>query len=379
MVTRPTALVDVLMPVKNGMPYIKEALQGILAQTLRDFRVIVLDHGSSDDTAAYVKALAAQDARIEYHLCAHIQGLSNLRNEGLGLCTAPFIAMHDADDVSYSERFERSVAAMQADPSIAVLGTCADIIDSQGQCTGGMDLPCDRQGLWPYFFFYNPIAQPTVMVSKHWLDKYGARYGDDFVKILPEAERIRVPHVAEDYFFFAQFALVAKVVNMPEHLMKYRWHPSNTTINNFLPMTEICIKIGRYLARCHALTDGAPVFDPGLFANHGHRLIRFLGHGPDFSAEFKTLRGSMAAKGAAFDGFEREMALRHMYAHRGALHMLWRLAWFALRHKPKREEYYPVLSYIFDGKKGLEPPATSDDGHTLFFRSKARKAGAAAS
>lgn len=361
-------LVDVIMPVRNGMPYIQEAVQGLQAQTLSAFRVLVLDHASSDGTADYIRAVAALDARFEYRWCGDIQGLSNLRNEGLALCNAPFIAMHDADDVSHPERFARCVARMQADPDMAVLGTCSDVINEHGHIFSSLDMPCDAEGLWPYFFFFNPISQPTVMISRAWLQRFGARYGTDFVQLLPEDRQIRVPHVAEDYFFFAQFALVAKVVNMPDRLLKYRWYANNTSSKNYLIMTEVSIMISRFLADCHAATSGCAQFDPALFANHGHRLVRFLDRGPDFRKDFDRLYAALAPKGGRYEGFSREMALRRVYAHRGAAHMLLRLLHFATRYGAKREEYYPVLSYLMDGRKGLEPPSTQDGGRTLSFR-----------
>lgn len=361
-------LVDVVMPVKNGMPYIQEAVQGLQAQTLSAFRVLVLDHASTDGTADYIRSVAAQDARFEYRWCGDILGLSNLRNHGLELCTAPFIAMHDADDVSQPERLARCVARMQADPDIAVLGTCSDVIDENGHTFSQLDMPCDAEGLWPYFFFFNPISQPTVMIARSWLERLGARYGTDFVKILPEVRQIHVPHVTEDYFLFGQFALVAKVVNVPDRLLKYRWYANNTSSKNFLNMTEVAIKVSRFLADCHAATSGCERFDPALFANHGHRLVRFLDRGPDFRPDFERVYAALAPKGVRYEGFEREMLLRRVFAHRGALHMLWRLARFALRYGVKREEYYPVLSYLLDGRKGLEPPVSLDGGLTLSFR-----------
>lgn len=359
---------DVIMPVKNGMPYIEAAVKGIQSQTLKSFRVLVLDNGSTDGTAAYIKQVTESDPRFIYHDCKHIVGLSALRNHGLNLSDAPYIILHDADDISLPERFSTIISAMRADSEIAALGTNALIIDQNGAISGSLDVPTDQSGLWSYFFFLNPVSQPTVVLSRSWIQRLNARYGDVFIDVDGFAQNgLQIPHVAEDYFFFAQLALVAKVVNIPNLLLKYRWHSQNTSNQNFLSMTEAAIKISRFYAKAFACLKGVAPFDTAPFSTHGHRLIKFLGRSEDFSAELKAISQALASASSEDKYIQRRLALCKVYSNRVFWLMPLRLMMFCLRYGVRRAEVYPVLSYYLDRFSSIKTPVTSDDGYTLQY------------
>ena len=60
-----TLKLSVLMPVYNAMPYLEDAVLSILSQTYSDFEFIIIDDGSTDDSLALLKKLAAEDSRIQ--------------------------------------------------------------------------------------------------------------------------------------------------------------------------------------------------------------------------------------------------------------------------------------------------------------------------
>ena len=59
-------LISVLMPVRNGVTYIGEAIDSIIDQTLMDWELVIIDNASTDGTGAYVKRRAARDPRIVF-------------------------------------------------------------------------------------------------------------------------------------------------------------------------------------------------------------------------------------------------------------------------------------------------------------------------
>src|SRR2546430_16821957 len=93
-------LVSFVIPTYNCAPYLTESLESILAQTFRDFEVVVVDDGSTDHTWA-VLARYSDDATI---VRAPHGGLSAARNAGLSASRGEWIAFHDADDVALSDR-----------------------------------------------------------------------------------------------------------------------------------------------------------------------------------------------------------------------------------------------------------------------------------
>lgn len=88
-------LVSVIIPAYNAAPYIAEALRSVLAQTHGALDIIVVDDGSTDDTAAIAASLG--DPRIRV-VSQPNGGVSAARNKGLDLAKGEFIAFHDADD-----------------------------------------------------------------------------------------------------------------------------------------------------------------------------------------------------------------------------------------------------------------------------------------
>ena len=98
------ATFDVLLPVKDGMAFLAEALDSIVAQTWRDWRLIVLDHGSTDGSAELAAGYAMRDPRIIVRAFPNARGLSGLLNCGLELCDCKYVLRQDADDVSLPER-----------------------------------------------------------------------------------------------------------------------------------------------------------------------------------------------------------------------------------------------------------------------------------
>ena len=91
--------ITVLMPVRNGEQYIKEAIDSVLNQTLTDFEFLIIDDGSTDRTVEIIQGYT--DKRIRLIRKEH-QFIQNL-NEGLELASGSYIARMDADDIMHTE------------------------------------------------------------------------------------------------------------------------------------------------------------------------------------------------------------------------------------------------------------------------------------
>jgi glycosyltransferase involved in cell wall biosynthesis len=111
-----TALVAVITPAYNVGPWIGEAIDSVLAQTERRFQYIVVDDGSTDDTADIVRAKAAVDDRIRLVSTANA-GSGNARNLGIRESTAPFVAFLDGDDRWHPDFLRSQLEVMERTPS----------------------------------------------------------------------------------------------------------------------------------------------------------------------------------------------------------------------------------------------------------------------
>ena len=102
-------LVSVLMSVYNGAPTLEKAAASVLAQTYRDLELILCDDASTDDTWRIMQRIAAQDARVTVFQNKTNLGLGASLNECLARAQGAYIARQDADDVSDSDRIERTM------------------------------------------------------------------------------------------------------------------------------------------------------------------------------------------------------------------------------------------------------------------------------
>jgi glycosyltransferase involved in cell wall biosynthesis len=125
--------VTVIMPAYNRAAYLREAIDSVLAQTLSDLELIVVDDGSTDETAALLAAVG--DARLRCLRQEH-RGVSAAVNRGLRAARGEYIARLDSDDVWFPETLQTLAAVLDARPEIGAV-----YAKGQAMTAGGKPLP----------------------------------------------------------------------------------------------------------------------------------------------------------------------------------------------------------------------------------------------
>jgi glycosyltransferase involved in cell wall biosynthesis len=161
--------VSVVMPVYNAAPFLKQALDGILAQTYGDFELILINDGSTDDSEAIIRQYT--DPRIRY---SHQQnaGVAVTLNRGLGLATGKYIWRHDADDISLPTKLEKEVQFLESHPDYALCAVQVAFMTEQGKPAWSFRQPANeyfngvpfRQVEREHFSPYSPITHGTVLM-----------------------------------------------------------------------------------------------------------------------------------------------------------------------------------------------------------------------
>src|SRR5689334_5445893 len=119
--------VTVVMPAYNAARYVTEAITGVLNQSYRDFELIVVDDGSSDDTRDVIAAF--RDDRLVLVEHDANRGVAAALNTGLQLAHGEYIAVQHADDISLPQRLAAQVAALDRDPELVIVGSSYELID----------------------------------------------------------------------------------------------------------------------------------------------------------------------------------------------------------------------------------------------------------
>jgi glycosyltransferase involved in cell wall biosynthesis len=125
------SVVDILMPVRNGEPFLVEAMESLLAQTFTDWRLITVDDRSDDNTWEILCTYSKRDERF---LCLKNQGAGIVRalNTALAYSRAPFLARMDADDVSDPFRLEKLLRLLDSEPDASVGGSRVNAFPQDG-------------------------------------------------------------------------------------------------------------------------------------------------------------------------------------------------------------------------------------------------------
>jgi len=113
-------LVSVVMPAYNAAAYLGDAVESVLAQTLRDFELIVVDDGSTDGTAAIARRFAATDRRVRV-VSRPNGGPANARNTAFGIARGRVVALLDSDDIMQPHCLATQIALLEANPDVSIV------------------------------------------------------------------------------------------------------------------------------------------------------------------------------------------------------------------------------------------------------------------
>jgi glycosyltransferase involved in cell wall biosynthesis len=201
------------MPAYQAAGTIARAVGSVLAQTCADWELIVVDDGSSDDTAAVVQAAAKGDPRIFLRRLSRNVGTAAAKNIGWRSSRAKLVAILDADDTALPGRLAQQRTFLERHPSIGVLGAAAHFVDSRGRYLRTVTRPPGHAALERRRWNLCPFIHSTVMMRKGFLKAAGG-YADGL-------------RLGEDYdlwmrgFFLGGF----EYANLPEPLVIYRTQP----------------------------------------------------------------------------------------------------------------------------------------------------------
>jgi teichuronic acid biosynthesis glycosyltransferase TuaG len=214
-------LISIIMPALNAGKYIAQSIGSVIDQTYVNWELIIVDDGSTDDTADIVRGLAAHDARVNY-VFRENGGQAAARNTGIRMSQGSLIAFLDADDLWVKEKLDLQIRALEE--------TTADLISSNGfvfrddfTTTEAYELatvPGKTSGpeMFNLLYSFNRIQIQSVLVWKIWLEK---------VQLFDEDRKYQN---CEDYDLWLSLARSGAVFyGMEQKLIKYRRHAAAST------------------------------------------------------------------------------------------------------------------------------------------------------
>ena len=107
-------LLTVIMPLYNAERFVAEGIESVLAQTIREWELLVVDDGSTDGSARIAADYQRRDPRIRVLSGGRNRGVAHARNVGLDCARGEFVAFIDSDDVWCPEKCAKQIDAMTA-------------------------------------------------------------------------------------------------------------------------------------------------------------------------------------------------------------------------------------------------------------------------
>ena len=212
-------LVSIITPTFNRETFLPIAIESVLAQTMGDFELIIVDDGSTDNSKAVIEAYIAKDSRIKYFYQVN-QGQSVARNLALKEAKGDYICFLDSDNYWPADRLEKSLAAFQAYPEADIVyGDCITI-NENGDTISHENMKRYSGRITPLLLKDNFVSMNTTTSRRKCFDEMGGMSGKR--------------KVADDYDLWLKFSAKYGFQYIPEYLAYYRVMENQISTNKKL-------------------------------------------------------------------------------------------------------------------------------------------------
>jgi glycosyltransferase involved in cell wall biosynthesis len=251
-----TPTVSICIPTYNRRDYLRETLDSVLAQTYKDYEIVIVDDGSTDGTEDMIKELGIP---VTYHWQEN-SGDAAARNKLVELARGEYISFIDSDDLLLPDAIERMVEVMKSERGDIVVYGSYLRIDQDGKIYGRCKRKLYSGDITKRLFQTIFVHCCGSMLPKKLLD--GSIAFDTALK------------VCSDYDFWLCLSLDNRFIALPEPTFKRRRHPDNLSGPSF----ENCLTELRVLERFYFEKDGKKAVPEKIamkvFSKEGRRTGR---------------------------------------------------------------------------------------------------------
>ena len=206
--------VSVIIPTYNRGNFILSAIESVLAQNYRNFEIIVVDDGSTDDTQIQLKKFTD---KIKYFYQPN-QGISSARNTGIRFAQGEYIAFLDSDDLWLGDKLMIQTQILDSDPSLALTYASMLIFDEKGHYHGRKPSKISGSNFQELIEKGGHFPTSTVMIRKRCFKRAGLF--DENLSLLEDFDM---------WLRISRLYRIGPIVEQP--LGIYRWHEYNIILD----------------------------------------------------------------------------------------------------------------------------------------------------
>ncbi|MBU1007661.1 glycosyltransferase [Candidatus Dependentiae bacterium] len=249
MVVNGAPKISVVLPTYNGLTrgFVTYAIESVLQQTYKNFELLIVDDGSSDDTRELCQKYLA-DHRVTY-LHQKNSGVSAARNHGIKKSSGDYIAFLDDDDSWLPEKLEKQLSFVEnlCDSQFGLCYTALEFMTKDGRKTGIIQSHHAEKNIFREMLYENIVdCTSSVLVPRSVLDDVGL-----FQEHLS---------YAEDYDLWLRIAKKYHIYSIDEPLALYREH-SNKLSSNLEKMEFYALVVTFHALQDAELIDKNHVFN----------------------------------------------------------------------------------------------------------------------
>lgn len=211
------------MPIyQTNETYLREAIESVVEQTYADFEFLIVNDSPEDELRLHKIVENYKDDRIIWVPCKINSGIAIASNIGIDRARGTFIAMMDHDDICLPTRFASQAKFLRDNPEFGFVGGQAEAFypdESKVRLNYFTSSSIDE--LKQSFFNGVPFLNPSIMFRRSVLNSL--RYNSHY-------------KVCADYDLFARLVFSHNIMatNLPEVILRYRFHDANTSLNQYL-------------------------------------------------------------------------------------------------------------------------------------------------
>lgn len=214
-------LVSIILPTYNGAQWIKRSIESVISQSYKDWELIVVDDGSTDNTAVIVANMAQNDSRIRYIKNDVNSGIQKTLNHGLKEARGEYIARIDDDDYWVdTDKLQKQVEFLDTNTDHVLVGTGVIIVDEGDNELFRYLVPITNEAIQKRLLGKNCFVHSSVMFRKVSVMQFGGY-----------SENVAEKHF-EDYDLWLKLGTIGKLANLPTYSVRYTMRNSSLSAVN---------------------------------------------------------------------------------------------------------------------------------------------------
>lgn len=222
-------LVSVNIASYNRGSFLRGAVESVLAQTYKNWELIIVDDGSTDTTASLLASYGSDRIHIIRH--TENKGIHASRTAALAASSGDYVAVLDSDDLWHDcTKLEKQVAFLETHPEHVLVGTFIRVVDEGGSLMRKLRYYTDDAAIRQHILIRNQFAHSSVLLRRSAVEDI---HGYQNVQL------------AEDLDLYLRLGRLGKFANLPFYFTSYRVHKDGISSNGVLMAKSVLALIKR--------------------------------------------------------------------------------------------------------------------------------------